>query len=322
MDTGSHLLFGATLAGLAALHPVIAHQPELSHAIMAATLIGSHAPDFDTIARLKGYSAYIRIHRGITHSLPALLIWPVVLSIPVTAVFGVWEHAHLVWLWAFFAVVFHVFLDWFNAYGVQCFRPFSQKWHHLDVLSLFEPGLFLLHSAGLLLWLLNVPGIPFGWMFAGIYAVTFMYIGVRTVQHRQAVEVVRRHVGFDGVCHVLPGMLWYRWQFVVETESHFTTGTLHRGVVSIKDVYRKDAADSIVQATMSTDGVRAFLHFAQRVYVISTEQNDGYVVKWRDVRFWHNHQLPFGVDVYLDRNLNVVDQSLGWRKKVWDPPFV
>ncbi|WP_231506424.1 hypothetical protein [Paenibacillus sp. UNC451MF] len=45
-------------------------------------------------------------------------------------------------------------------------------------------------------------------------------------------------------------------------------------------------------------------------------------MKWRDVRFWYNHRLPFGVDVQLDRNLNVVDHSLGWWKKAWDPPFV
>ncbi|UJF35985.1 metal-dependent hydrolase [Paenibacillus hexagrammi] len=54
MDTGSHLLFGVTLAGLACLEPAIVHEPALAHAILAGTLIGSHAPDFDTVTRLKG----------------------------------------------------------------------------------------------------------------------------------------------------------------------------------------------------------------------------------------------------------------------------
>lgn len=322
MDTGSHLLFGATLGGLALIHPAAVHQPELAHAILAASLIGSYAPDLDTVARLKGYSTYIRVHRGLTHSLPALFIWPVLIAIPAALFFGVWEQVSLVLLWSFFAVAFHVLLDWFNVYGVQCFRPFSKQWHHLDVLALFEPVLFVLHAGGLLIWALNVPGIPIGWMFVAIYAATFVFIAVRAIQHRRAVDLVRQQMDGEGVYHVLPGLLLHKWQFVVETHAHFYTGTLERGTIRVHDVYRKDAADPIVQATLSTDGVRAFLHFAQRIYVSCTEQSDGYVVKWREVRFWHNHQLPFGVDVHLDRNLNVVDQFVGWRKKAWDPPFV
>ncbi|MGO4276683.1 metal-dependent hydrolase, partial [Paenibacillus sp. TAF58] len=81
MDTGSHLMFGVTLAGLACLEPAVAQEPALAHAILAGTLIGSHAPDFDTLARLRGYANYVRVHRGITHSLPALFIWPVLLSL-------------------------------------------------------------------------------------------------------------------------------------------------------------------------------------------------------------------------------------------------
>jgi inner membrane protein len=73
---------------------------------------------------------------------------------------------------------------------------------------------------------------------------------------------------------------------------------------------------------MRTDGVRAFLHFAQRVHVSFTEKNDGYEVKWRDLRFCHNRKLPFGVDVQLDQNLNVIEDKIGWTKKSWDPPYV
>lgn len=52
MDTGSHLLFGLTLAGLAYLDPVVSQSPEVAQAVMAGTLIGSYAPDFDTLIRL------------------------------------------------------------------------------------------------------------------------------------------------------------------------------------------------------------------------------------------------------------------------------
>ncbi|MCS7461148.1 metal-dependent hydrolase [Paenibacillus doosanensis] len=322
MDTGSHLLFGATLAGLAMLEPAAAQQPELTQAILTATLIGSHAPDIDSIARLKGYPAYIRFHRGVTHSLPALLVWPLILTVPIASLFHIWDQALYVLAWSFIAVAFHVLLDWLNVYGVQCFRPLSKRWHHLDILPVFDPALFLLHGTGLLVWWLAEDGFRPGVMFAWIYAATAVYIAARAAHHDWVVKRVRAVLGKEGICQVMPGMHWFRWQFVMETDSHFYTGTLLYGDVCLKDEYAKGSSNAVVQATMAAGGVRAFLYFAERVHVSCTEQPDGYVVQWRDVRFWYNHRLPFGVDVRLDRNLNVREHTLGWRKKMWDPPFV
>ncbi|WP_079909101.1 metal-dependent hydrolase [Paenibacillus sp. 32352] len=322
MDTASHLLFGATLGGLALLDPVVVQHPVLAHAIMTVTLIGSHAPDFDSIARLKSYTAYIRTHRGITHSLSALFIWPLLLSVPIASYFHVWTYVPLLFSWAMAAVVFHVLLDWFNVYGVQCFRPLSNKWKHLDVLSLFEPFLFVIHSAGVIMWSVTGTTGETGWLFLGIYIITFMYILMRAYQHGRAVRQAEQILGERGACQVLPTWRWSRWQIVTETEKHFFTGVLERGVLDIHDIYEKRPSDTIVQATLAADGVQAFLYFAQRVLVRCKEENDGYLVEWRDVRFWYNHKLPFGVDVQLDRNLNVVNHTLGWRKRVWDPPYV
>ena len=322
MDTASHLLFGATLGGLALLDPIVAQQPVLAHAIIAATLIGSHAPDFDTVVRLKSYSAYIRIHRGITHSIPALFIWPLLISVPISSYFHIWSQFSFVFLWAMGAVVFHVFLDWFNVYGVQCFRPLSNKWKHLDILSLFEPFLFAMHGMGAVIWSLTGTTGQTGWLFLWIYTATFLYILLRAYQHRAAVHKVRGILGGKGTFQVLPTWQWNRWQIVMESDELFQTGVMKRGELIIKDIYYKSPSDSIVQASLSADGVKAFLYFAQRVHFSCKEEDDGYVVKWRDVRFWYNHQLPFGVDVRLDRNLNVVNHSLGWRKRVWDPPYV
>ncbi|MCZ8513125.1 metal-dependent hydrolase [Paenibacillus filicis] len=320
MDTGSHLLFGATLAGLAMLSPTVANDPQLAHAVLAATMIGSHAPDFDTIARVKGYAAYIRVHRGLTHSVPALFLWPLALSFTLSYAFAVSDHWVLLYGWSLAAVVFHVFLDACNAYGVQCLRPFNKRWHHWDILSLFDPFLFAIHAAGLVVWL-NSGWNP-GWMFAGVYGITFVYIAIRALYQRRVVSRVRRELSMEGICHVVPSLHWFRWQFVMETDGYFYTGTVRGKLVQVQDVYAKDEGNSIIQATLATDGVRAFLQFAQRIHVICKEQGDGFEVQWRDVRFWYNHQLPFGVDVKLDRELNVVSASLGWRKRAWDPPFV
>lgn len=323
MDTASHLLFGATLAGLAHLDPAVAQNAALAQAMLAGTMIGSHAPDFDTFVRLKGYSAYIRYHRGITHSIPALFIWPAVIALPLANGFQVTEYTGLLYVWIWIAVWFHVFLDMLNTYGVQSLRPLTRKWVHLDVLAIFEPFLFVIHTAGLGMWLLSdmQPGPIFQW----IYGITLGYIAVRFFYHGVLVRRVRQRIGLqpgEGTCHVLPTFHWFQWRFVLETGDRFSTGKVEGRRVVVDDTYLKEESNHVIQATLETDGVRAFLGFAQRIHVTCRELADGYEVSWSDVRFWYDRKLPFGVDVLLDKNLNVVSHSLGWRKKMWDPPFV
>jgi inner membrane protein len=321
MDTGSHLLFGFTLAGLAYLDPVVAQNAHVAEAVLIGTVIGSHAPDFDTLVRVKGYKTYLRYHRGVTHGIPALLTWPLVIAIAI----GLFSDLHLsewwsVYLWTLIAVFFHVFLDMLNSYGVQCFRPFTKKWIHYDILAIFEPFLFVLHAAGALLWICGE--FDPASIFAMVYLITFVYIGFRAWEHRKLLAEVRKRFGNTGICHVVPSFSWNTWRFVLEGNDRFYTGSIVRGRILLEAEIEKERENDAIRATMGTDGVRAFLGFAQRVHVTCRELQDGYEVKWSDVRFWYNQKLPFGVDVRLDKNLNVVSDHLGWRKKTWDPPFV
>lgn len=321
MDTGSHLLFGATLAGLAYLDPAVAGQPELAGGILAATLLGSHAPDLDTVTRLVSYNCYVRNHRGVTHSLPALLIWPLVIAGPISLAIGASSAFWHLYGWAMAAVILHVVLDLCNAYGVQCLRPLNRFWHHLDLLALTDPFLITLHAGGLVVWWSGAAA-P-GGLFAILYGITAIYIFCRWLHHRLAVLRVKRHFGEEsGVCHLVPGMHWFRWQFIMETKERYYTGTIRGGVLTVRDLYEKQLEHPAAQATLGSEAVRAFLHFAQKVHVTIRESAEGYQVEWRDVRFWYNHKLPFGADVKLDRNLKVMKEHLGWRKKAWDPPYV
>jgi len=320
MDTASHLLFGFTLAGLAQLDPVVAQQPELLVAVTCGTVIGSQAPDFDTVVRVRGYSSYLRFHRGVTHSIPALLLWPLLITSAVSQLIDVSGAFFTVFLWTFAAVLFHVFLDMLNSYGVQCFRPFTKKWIHLDILAIFEPFLFILHLVGLGLAMMGnfAPGTVFGY----VYGCTFGYIALRALYHHYLIGRVKAFLQVEGVYQVSPSFHWFRWTFVVESADHFYTGKIVYRQIILEEIIKKEDDNQVIKATIGTDGVRAFLGFAQRVHVTCKELQDGYEVRWSDVRFWHNRKLPFGVDVRLDKNLQVVKHKLGWRKKAWDPPFV
>lgn len=321
MDTGSHLLFGATLAGLAIVHPDVSAQPELVQALFVSTLAGSHAPDLDTVIRLKSYRHYLRFHRGISHSLPALLVWPLLISLPVAWGFGVMESLGLLYVWSMLAVMFHVFLDWLNVYGVQCFRPLNKRWHHLDVLPLFDPFLFTIHGLGLSLWLWA--GQPAAAVFPAVYTVTFGYIAFRMLYQRRLLRriLLEYELPVSGA-QLVPGLLWGWGQFLLESESEYLTGSLSAGRAALKEAYPKSSGHPAALATLGGDSVRAFLGFAEKVHVSITEAQDGFLVQWRDVRFWHNSKLPFGVDVKVDADLQILREKLYWNKKAWDPPYV
>lgn len=324
MDTGSHLLFGATLTGLACADPAIAAHPERLAMTAAALVLCSHAPDFDTVVRLWGKGAYVRWHRGLSHSLPALPLWPLLATLPYAAHFGLNDAAvwHL-YLWSFAAVVFHVLLDALNGYGVQCLRPFSKKWVHLDVLTIFDPYLFGAHAAALALWLggrLDPVAI-----FPPLYAATALYIAWRAWRHRRWVKRLRRMFQATGACYVMPCLHWSKWSFVVERNDRYVSGFLRRGdATDVVEVEKSEPIEGhpVIEASKRTDGVRAFLAFAQRVHVTIAESEDGYMVRWSDMRFHFARSLPFGVDVKIDRNFGVVSERIGWKKKAWEGPYV
>lgn len=320
MDTGSHILIGVSLAGLAQLDPAVAQHPYLSETILAATILGSNAPDFDTVVRLKGYGAYLKTHRGWSHSIPALFLWPVVLTLILVGITGFSDDWFVLFRWILFGVVLHVGLDALNTYGVQCLRPFTKRWVHLDILPIFDPFLFTVHGVGVALW--GLFGLSPYVIFPIVYGLTVLYIGVQGWRHYLLVQRVEEELNIKGIVHVFPGFHWFRWLFVGEDEHRFYTGKIEFGRLSVEEVLDREARNPIIDATLSTDGVRTFLAFAQRIHVTCQELADGYEVRWSDVRFWHNRKLPFGVDVKLDRDLNVVSHTLGWRKRAWDPPFV
>src|SRR5699024_9082685 len=186
MDTGIHIVMGIAIGGLSTLDPAVANDPLLFNAVLIGTLVGSQAPDFDTILKLKNNATYIRNHRGLTHSMPAVIFWGIFISSIIYLFTPDISFLHL-WLWTFFAVIFHVFVDIFNAYGTQSIRPFSHKWVALGFINTFDPYIFFLHVAGIIAWIL---GAEPGFTFLVVYGVIALYYVKRYFDKREIVKKV------------------------------------------------------------------------------------------------------------------------------------
>jgi len=174
MDTLTHALSGALVARAlcvrAPLRPPAAVAPPAHGRLAAAwdggagapllwqaVLVGAVAgafPDIDVLARWAGEMAYLRHHRGITHSLLLAPLWAVLLAVLMSAAFasvrapGVgWKSLYAI---ALAAIVAHIAGDWITHFGTLLLAPLSDARFGLGAVFIIDPVFSGLLLAGLL----------------------------------------------------------------------------------------------------------------------------------------------------------------------------
>lgn len=311
MDTGTHIVMGFALGGLATLDPVVAADPVTKYAVMTAAVIGSQAPDIDTILKLRNNAVYIRNHRGATHSIPAVLLWPLLITGALFFVFPDANMLHL-WLWSQIAVFLHVFVDIFNSYGTQALRPFSSRWVALGVINTFDSFIFTMHVIGLLLWWLA--GFDPAMTFIIIYSVLFLYYILRFQMQAAIRHSVRRLISDAEEIIIAPTIRFNQWRIAVKTPDHFYVARGFRRSVTILDKYKRvPVPDSpLFEAAKKDKNLGAFLHFSPVYRWEMAEYDDCYEVKFIDLRYRSKEYYPFVAVVQLDLDYNIIGSYTGW----------
>ena len=310
MDTATHFVIGISLAGLAQIDPIVQQEPTLAPAILLGTIIGSQAPDFDGVTRLFGGTAnYIRNHRGITHSLPFLVIWPTILSYGIHLYYSNVSFLHL-WLWTFFAVFFHVFLDVFNAYGTQALRPLSERWIALNVINIFDPFLFLTHTIGITLWISQLADPKI--IFPTVYVITLLYMAWRYMTHHNLIRRLRLEKKLMGKLTVLPTIRRNVWNVIEEQADQYRLGIIRGNSIEWVDQKEKRELHPSITASKQDPKVQNFLYFTRYAYPIYQKVDQGYLVTWIDLRYRFRDRYPFLAIVVLDESLQPVNSFLGW----------
>lgn len=312
MDSGTHLVFGLGLGGLALTDPAIASHPYGPVAVLIGTIIGSQAPDADTLLRFKSNADYIRNHRGLSHSFPALIGWTALITLVLSLIFrGVpWLHLGA---WVLLAVVVHVATDLFNSYGTQALRPISSKWVAWNIIHIFDPAIFLAHVAAILLWMS-------GWaaptaIFPTLYGLLVLYYGWRTLVHRRlsarlpAKDPERRE---GDVYTLLPTLSLNRWNVVKKTaDGHYGVGEWENGKLVWLERTRCDRHPA-VEASKSNKDVQAFLNVTPFPCGLVKAQPWGYEVRWIDIRYRHRRQYPFVAVALMDSSYVPFQSYVGW----------
>ncbi|PYZ92412.1 hypothetical protein CR194_16420 [Salipaludibacillus keqinensis] len=310
MDTGTHVVMGIAIGGLATLDPVVAGNPEMTQAAMIGVLIGSQAPDFDTVLKLRNNATYIRNHRGVTHSIPFWFIWPTLITLFLYLIMPNLNLYHL-WAWTFFAVFIHVFVDIFNAYGTKAFSPFYPKWLALGIINIFDPFIFLAHIVAITFWRFGYnPGWTFLWMFG---VIILYYLWRISVQRKVYKKVKSFH---PDATHIFtsPTFKWNLWHVVVRTQSMMYVAESRKGTITYFESYPFEPIpnDQIIEAAKQDKNLSAFLSFSPAYRWAVSIEGHGYSVKFVDLRYRSKGYYPFVAIVRLDENLSVLNSYTGW----------
>lgn len=310
MDTGTHLVMGVALGGLATLDPVVASDTATVTAVMIGTVLGSQAPDIDTVLKFRNNAIYIRNHRGLTHSIPFVIIWPVLIVALITAIFPQSNTLHL-WLWTFFAVFLHVFVDIFNAYGTQALRPISSRWVALGIINTFDPFIFGIHIVGFILWTF---GFPPGPTFVIVYLVIIAYYFARIMETRLVKKLVREQIPDTRRVILSPTLRYHRWKVAVITADHYYVAVAENREIEILDTFERIPLpnSSVLDAALKDKNLSAFVSFSP-IYRWEIEHRDEmHIVRFIDLRYRSRGRYPFVAIVHLDENLKILNSYTGW----------
>ena len=310
MDTGTHVVMGIALGSIATLDPVVASNPILAQTVMLGALIGSQAPDFDTILKLKNNAKFIRNHRGITHSIPALLLWPILITM-VLAFFAPGINILHLWLWTFLAVIFHVFVDIFNAYGTQAFYPFSKRWLALGVINTFDPFIFSAHIIAIVFWQM---GYPQGGTFLFLYAVLTFYYAWRMYSRKKVHQQAKQEHPDATHIFISPSFKWGKWHVVIRTKKMMYVAESANNVINYFEQYPFEPIPNlpIINAAMRDENLSAFLSFSPSYRWEIFHSKDYDEVRFVDLRYRSKGHYPFVAIVRLDKNEKILSSYTGW----------
>ncbi|MGM9988748.1 MAG: metal-dependent hydrolase [Bacillaceae bacterium] len=311
MDSATHIVMGVTLGALATLDPTLATIPAVPEGIILATVLGSTAPDIDTIFKLNNNAQYIRNHRGRTHSVPAVILWTILITFVVHLFFSTIPFFHLLF-WTFFAVFLHVFTDVFNAYGTQALRPFSNKWIAFGIIGTFDITIFTIHAGAIALFFLL--SVSIGKIALYAYLLTIIYYFIRLKMHYDVKRRIKILVPTARVINVTPAVhpLKYHVAAICKHETYIIK--VHYKKINIVDAFipKPLPNNEIMNAALKDRNVIAFLTFSPHYQYDITRYTNHTEVRFMDLRYYSDNRYPFVAIVQLDDNFKIIDSYTGW----------
>lgn len=310
MDTGTHIAMGLALGTVATMDLSISQNPDLYIGLFTATVVGSHAPDFDTVFKFKNNASFIRYHRGFSHSIPMIFFWGFSIATLIYVFIPALSFLYLL-SWTLFSVILHVFVDLFNAYGTQALRPFSNKWITLGLINTFDPYIFLLHIAGIASYVAGANPL-FTWLI--IYFVIVLYYIKRFLDKREIVKEIKKHYPETIHIYTSPTVRQNEWRVAFKSKEFFYVGIVINGHIKVIDTFENIPLPDIplVNVALKDKNIEAFINFSP-IYRWDIKQFDHYTeVQFIDLRYRYEDHYPFVALARVNAKGELLSSFTGW----------
>jgi inner membrane protein len=306
------------------------------------TILSANAPDFDIVALAGGQLRHLELHRGYSHSLlclPLMALFTVLIVAALCRQKLPWMKA---WLLCCIGVASHLLLDWTNSYGVRLMLPFSSRWFHLDVASLYD-GYILVALLFAAIWPVFARLVsreigdrgPSGRGTAAFALVFFfMFVAGRAVLHHRAVAQLDSRLYEDAPAlkvAAFPNPFDpIHWTGVVETTRDYRLLTVNGlGELDLDSsaiFYKTEMGPSLI-AAKSTETFRYFLYFARfpvwSEQPVATDGDRGRRIDLTDLRFGVPGHGSFHAIAFEDSRNQVLQSwftygsgaTLGWGRQ-------
>jgi len=301
------------------------------------TLIAAaNLPDIDLVSRFWGSITYLKYHRGFTHSMLGVSLLALLLA---WTIYFLGRKAKpkpgpplsLRWLLilAWIGTASHLLMDFTNSYGVRPFLPFSARWYAWDIMFIFDPLLLLFLCLGLGLPMLlrlvseevgaSKSHPAWGAVFS-LCALLFLW-GLRDVAHRRVLALLEAHTYFEQDplrMGAFPSPLNpFAWTGVVDTGATYAVlpANALEGDVDPRSAlqFRKPEASPALEAALKTRTGRIFMDFARFPWAQAEENDEGFDVQIRDLRFYTRFDSrAFLAEIEMDKALRARSESFSF----------
>ncbi len=261
------------------------------------------APDFDYITYLWGTDVFLKYHRGITHGILALAVFPAIMAFIFRNKCGFFYCYSI----SFLAYGTHLLMDLTNQYGTRILSPLDWNQYSLDLTFIIDPYI----SVGLLLCI--IAGRVNKARAAVIAIATIIlltgYVGGRAYLQKETRQFLKTKVDANTYkVYPLPND-FLRWWFIAKSGDEVKTGfaDLFTQKVCIHEKYNMNNNDPAVLESKKNRVVQSFLYFAKYPYAEVKREEKRTIVTWKELSYSFMAGEKFTAKVVMGKNGKVIE---------------
>lgn len=291
MDPITHAVAGLAVATLSG------EPASISTPIYLSSMLGAMAPDLDIIFQFKGDMAYLKHHRGASHGLLGLVFFSAAITTLLHFFFPAAALGQLL-MWSFIGGMSHTFFDLLNSYGARFLAPFFQRSISLNLLTIFDPILFILLLA-----------VTFGAGNAGWLGMV-LYLAVRWLSKAKAKMYLRREFPQYNRIIVMPAMAkTFAWTFLVDMGDLMFAGDIpfFQSEYQIRNKLKKHRNSHLVKKALQTPLGLLFSNFTPYFHIDLQVHQGHHVVRFFDLRYYTKKKFLHSATAVFDNNLELLE---------------